>query len=78
MTTYSPAEVIGARIDELCINESKLAEKVGMDRTSLWKKLNKGVKFVFTDERIKDASFLPTARCVFWRGRSGHHWGFAA
>ena len=57
MTIYSPAEVIGARIDELCINESKLAEKVGMDRTSLWKKLNKGVKFT-GDELINICAVL--------------------
>lgn len=45
MTTHPIAEVIGNRIDEMCVNKSKLAEKAGMDRTALWRKLNGDVKF---------------------------------
>ena len=57
MTTHPIAEVIGIRIDEMCVNKSKLAEKVGMDRAALWRKLNGDVKFT-GDELINICAVL--------------------
>ena len=45
MTALPIAEVIGNRIDEMCINKAKLCEKVGMPRDMLYRKLNGERKF---------------------------------